>query len=205
MEEKKIMKQKLYSAILGSMRRWRIPSNYEGTDLIRGAVYGMIDHPSYTIKEAIEKAYKASKNPLACSSYDEAIESMFYCASDCFKENEEKEGAVHNLLKKLTKESKYYFYLTLVADMLMEDGVQKDTIEHEILKTLAFELMQKPEVTIQEIYLEVYQAVLYAYPDSFEVAFGELNEYTEKATKGMTAFNYAKNIVGRINMSLSNL
>jgi hypothetical protein len=36
------------------------------------------------------------------------------------------------------------------------------------------------------------------------VAFGELNEYTEKATKGLTAHDYAKNLVGRINMSLSN-
>ena len=49
-------RQRLHSAIAGAMRRKRIPRSFRGYDILRGVVFGLIDHPEYGFYDSMAKA-----------------------------------------------------------------------------------------------------------------------------------------------------
>ena len=67
-------RERLHSAIVLAMRRRRIPKDFIGYDIIRGTVFGMIDHPEYSLKNAIEKAVDVCRLPGSPETVEDGIE-----------------------------------------------------------------------------------------------------------------------------------
>ena len=72
-------RERLHSAIVLATRRRRIPKELIGYDIIRGTVFGMIDHPEYSFEDAVEKAVNICKLPGSPETLEDGIEEAFEC------------------------------------------------------------------------------------------------------------------------------
>ena len=81
-------RQRLHSAIAGAMRRKRIPRTFRGYDILRGVVFGMIDHPEYNFNEAMARAVEVCSLPGSPETVEEGILESFDCVEPIMREKD---------------------------------------------------------------------------------------------------------------------
>ena len=79
-------RQRLHSSIAGALRRKGIPNDLRGYDLVRGVVFGMMDHPEYSMEVALERAMERTSMPGAPRDIQEAYECLWECVESALRE-----------------------------------------------------------------------------------------------------------------------
>lgn len=89
-------RQRLHSSIAGALRRKGIPNDLRGYDLVRGVVFGMMDHPEYSMEAALERAMERTSVPGAPRDMQEAYECLWECVEPALREADFHEDRDHS-------------------------------------------------------------------------------------------------------------
>lgn len=154
-------RERLHSAIVLAMRRRKIPKNMIGYDLIRGIVFGMIDHPEYSFDDAVTKAVDVCKLPGSPETVEDGIEQAYECAEVVIRERDlyvpgtnvmvsEKELVEKMVNAMIYDIYKDYCYNQTVA--YIRKLALKDEIRTEIIKNMLFKKLVADDSTQQCIY-----------------------------------------------------
>lgn len=207
----KFERERIHSSIAGAIRRKRIPMSMRGGDLIRGAVFGIIDHPEYSVEKAIARAVEMCKLPGSPDSVDEGYEEILECIDIVLREvdfydipegfdidsqdyrscrrRDEKEIVEYVILGLVYDVRKDYCYSKVVR-FLDEKRCKVTKIETEILKNMLFKKLIADNSTEECIYE-------YAYRKTFmqEGKWQQIKEEVDSQLKsiipqGMTPYEY---------------
>lgn len=147
-------RERLHSAIVLAMRRRRIPKDMLGSDIIRGSVFGMIDHPEYSFKDAIEKAVDVCRLPGSPETVDEGVEEAFECidvilreedffnseTNESYTDEQMVERVVRAMVYDIYKDFCYTQTVAFIKKMKFKDDFRTELIKNMLFKKLvAFE------------------------------------------------------------------
>lgn len=167
-------RQRLHSSIAGALRRKGIPDYLRGYDLVRGVVFGMMDHPEYTMEAALERAMERSSMPGAPRDMQEAYECLWECIEPALREvdfHEDRDFAKRRLsesevatafIERILREvRKDYCYSSTIQ--FMREKNFKNYFAYDILKNMIFKKLMDDDASDAELYS-------YAYRNTFAVA-----------------------------------
>lgn len=167
-------RQRLHSSIAGALRRKGIPNTLRGYDLVRGVVFGMMDHPEYTMEVALERAMEMTSVPGAPRDMNEANECLWECIEPALREvdfHEERDFSK----RKMTEREAMITFIERIIHEVQKDYCYTSTIQfmqeknfenyfaYDILKNMIFKKLMDDDVSDAELYS-------YAYRNTFAVA-----------------------------------
>lgn len=143
-------RERLHSAIVLAMRRRRIPKELIGYDIIRGTVFGMIDHPEYSFKDAIAKAVDVCRLPGSPETVEDGIEEAFECVDVVLREKDfydpetnEKytneqivEKVVQSMVYDIYKDFCYTQTMAYINKLKLKDDFRTEIIKNMLFKKL---------------------------------------------------------------------
>lgn len=203
---------RLHSAIVGAMRRKRIPRNLRGYDILRGIVYGMIDHPEYDFQRAVERAVEVCSLPGCPESIEEGILEAFDCVEPVMREvdfvNPEtqepysEEEVVKKVADGLMCDVRKGYCYGLTVEFLEKKGFKIGMLSVELLKDMIFKKLVADDST-QECMLDyAYRKCVLPNPNdqirADEVAKYVVNNMQEIVPEGMTPYTFACKCVDEI-------
>jgi len=166
-------RQRLHSSIAAALRRKCVPSYLRGYDLLRGMVFGMMDHPEYTQKDALEKAMEMTTIPGAPRDMNEAYECLWECIEpalreadfhvdrDPSKEKISNPEVVLDFIERILREvRKDYCYSSTIQ--FMREKNFNNYFAYDILKNMIFKKLMDDDASDAELYS-------YAYRNTFAV------------------------------------
>lgn len=154
-------RERLHSAIVLAMRRRRIPKDFIGYDIIRGTVFGMIDHPEYSFKDAIEKAVDVCRLPGSPETVEDGIEEAFECVDVVLREKDfydpetNERYSDEQLVEKVVQAMVYDIYKDFCYTQTMayiKKLKLKDDFRTEIIKNMLFKKLVADDSTQVCIY-----------------------------------------------------
>lgn len=167
-------RQRLHSSIAGALRRKGIPNSLRGYDLVRGVVFGMMDHPEYTLEVALERAMEMTSVPGAPRDLTEAYECLWECIEPSLREvdfhidRDFSKGKMSNpevvivTIDRIIREvQKDYCYSSTIN--FMREKNFENYFAYDILKNMIFKKLMDDDVSDAELYS-------YAYRNTFAVA-----------------------------------
>lgn len=174
-------RQRLHSSITGALRRKGIPDNLRGYDLVRGVVFGMMDHPEYTMKDALEKAVERTSVPGAPRDLTEAYECLWECIEPSLREVDfhidrdfskgkmsEPEVVIVTIDRIIREVQKDYCYSSTIN--FMREKNFENYFAYDILKNMIFKKLMDDDASDAELYS-------YAYRNTFAIA--EINNMSD--------------------------
>lgn len=154
-------RERLHSAIVLAMRRRRIPKEFVGYDIIRGTVFGMIDHPEYSFKDAIEKAVDVCRLPGSPETVEDGLEEAFECVDVVLREKDfynpetNERYSDEQLVEKVVQAMVYDIYKDFCYTQTMayiKKLKLKDDFRTEIIKNMLFKKLVADDSTQVCIY-----------------------------------------------------
>ena len=154
-------RERLHSAIVLSMRRRRIPKEFVGYDIIRGTVFGMIDHPEYSFEEAIAKAVDVCRLPGSPETVEDGIEEAFECVDVVLREKDfynpetNERYSDEQLVEKVVQAMVYDIYKDFCYTQTMayiKKLKLKEELRTEVIKNMLFKKLVADDSTQQCIY-----------------------------------------------------
>lgn len=156
-------RERLHSSIDGAMRRKRIPRTFRGYDLIRGAVFGIVDHPEYTMEVALERAMEVCRLPGSPVELEEAYIDAFDCIEPILREcdfyedgdSKKKKLSERELVRKVIEGLVYdiqkeYCYTSTIEYMRCKKF--KNYFAYDILKNMIFKKLIADDSTEECMY-----------------------------------------------------
>ena len=143
-------RERLHSAIVLAMRRRRIPKEFVGYDIIRGTVFGMIDHPEYSFEEAIAKAVDVCRLPGSPETVEDGIEEAFECVdvvlrekdfydpetNERYSEEQIVEKVVQVMVYDIYKDFCYTQTMAYIKKLKLKDDFRTEIIKNMLFKKL---------------------------------------------------------------------
>lgn len=154
-------RERLHSAIVLAMRRRRIPKEFVGYDIIRGTVFGMIDHPEYSFEEAIAKAVDVCRLPGSPETVEDGIEEAFECVDVVLREKDfydpetNERYSDEQLVEKVVQAMVYDIYKDFCYTQTMayiKKLKLKEELRTEVIKNMLFKKLVADDSTQQCIY-----------------------------------------------------
>lgn len=146
-----------------------------GTDILRGVVFGRIDHPDYTIQMAIMRAVEVCSIPGKPESLDSAYLELMECLDVVTREE------VFPIIEALeTDVLKDYCYSASIS-YLESKGLEFGEMATEILKDMIFKKLLADESTKKCMYEYAYKKLFFS---NCKVSEEEINAKIEKITSG---------------------
>lgn len=152
---------RLHSAIAGAIRRKQIPNNMLGYDIIRGTVYGMLDHPEYLLDRALGRAVECSKIPGSVETFADGFSLAFECIDTVLRDEDfyDKEDGrslteaeiVRRVISGIVEDIHKEYAYSVTVNFLKEAHVG-ESIQSEILKNMIFKKLVADESTKKCIY-----------------------------------------------------
>ncbi len=187
---------RIHSSIMSAMRRKRIPMTMRGGDLIRGAVFGLIDHPEYSMEVAVERAVRMSNMPSCPDTVEDAYEEMFDCIETVMREDDfyDEEGKrmnhveiVNHAVKGLAFDIKKDYCYSLTVQYIQEAELRWNRISTEIVKNMVFKKLIADESTKECMYEYAYRK---AFADDSHKSFEEVEAIIEECTQDLVSEKY---------------
>lgn len=189
-------RERLHSVIVGALRRKRIPNCLRGYDLVRGTVFGLIDHPEYSLEKAIEKAVEVCSVPGAPSDVEAAYIDMFDCIEPALRECDfyedfdplnqrlsEREVLKRTINGLVYDVKKDFCYSSTIA--FMREKNFKDYFAYDILKNMIFKKLVAEDSTKECMYK-------YAYRKTFvtpgNLSYADIVETVDKEVAGILPY-----------------
>lgn len=154
-------RERLHSAIVLAMRRRRIPKEFVGYDIIRGTVFGMIDHPEYSFEEAIAKAVDVCRLPGSPETVEDGLEEAFECVDVVLREKDfydpetNERYSDEQIVEKVVQAMVYDIYKDFCYTQTMayiKKLKLKDDFRTEIIKNMLFKKLVADDSTQVCIY-----------------------------------------------------
>jgi len=187
---------RIHSSIMSAMRRKRIPMTMRGGDLVRGTVFGLIDHPDYSMEVAVERAVEMSNMPSCPETVEDAYAEMFDCIETVMREDDfyDEDGKrmnhveiVNRAVKGLAFDIKKDYCYSLTVQYLQEAKLRWDRISTEIVKNMIFKKLVADESTKECMYEYAYRK---AFVDDSKKSFEEVEELIDESTQDVISDKY---------------
>lgn len=187
---------RIHSSIMGAMRRKSIPMTMRGGDLIRGAVFGLIDHPDYTVEVAIKRAVEMSNMPSCPETLEGAYEEMFECIDSVMREKDfydesgkrmKKTEIVNRVIAGLAYDIKKDYCYSLVVSYLEKEKYCWSLISTELIKNMMFKKLIADDSTKECMYEYAYRK---AFVDDSEKNFDKIAAVVEEYTQDVVPETY---------------
>lgn len=144
-------KRRLHSSIDLHLRRTKIPTTMIGSDILRGVIFGMLRHPEFTVKDAVERAVDAASFLGNCMSIEDGYDCIFEVLEAVmdidYSKSEDK--VIEEVVEGFTLEIRKEFCYEMVVRTLEKNlkGYRKYSIGGDFLKCMAFKKVYAPEST----------------------------------------------------------
>lgn len=169
-------RQRLHSAIAGAMRRKRIPRSFRGYDILRGVVFGMIDHPEYNFNEAMARAVEVCSLPGSPETVEEGILESFDCIEPIMREKDfinpengermPEEEIVKKVVSGLVYDIQKEWCYSKTIEFLATKGY-RDSLATELLKDMIFKKLVADDSTEECMYEYAYRKAIVAEEKNF--------------------------------------
>lgn len=204
-------RERLHSSIAGALRRRRIPRDLRGYDLIRGVIFGLVDHPEYTLEVALQKAVDVSKIPGSPTDIEEAYAQIFDCIEPAmrvkdfypegnetkprFSEREIIEMVINSVVYDIKKD---YCYSSTIN--FMREKKFKNYLAYEILKNMIFKKLVAADSTEECMYEYAFRKTFVSSDNKpAEAIKAEVDQEVESILPaGETIYTYALKCVEEI-------
>lgn len=192
------------------MRRRRIPKNMIGYDLIRGIVFGMIDHPEYSFKDAIEKAVDVCRLPGSPETLEDGIEEAFECVDVVLREkdfyipNTNERYSDEQMVKKVVEAMVYDIYKDFCYTQTMvyiKKLKLKDDFRTEIIKNMLFKKLVADDSTKECIYEYAFKKSFMwssSEPITAEEIYQKVDAVLGEIPGGLTAYEYIMQMADQV-------
>lgn len=202
-------REALHSTIALVTRRRRVPRTFIGYDIIRGTLFGLIDHPEYSFETAVEKAVSVCKMPGSPQTLEEGIEEAFECIdselreADLYDENNRRmtdrevlEKVINILLNDIYKDFCYSVTITYIRNLGLPDDLRTD-----ILKNMLFKKIVADNSTEECIYDYAFRKS-YVWTESREISTEEIHQMVDEALgeipDNLSAYEYVMKMADQI-------
>ena len=167
-------RQRLHSSIAGALRRKGIPNDLRGYDLVRGVVFGMMDHPEYSMEVALERAMERTSMPGAPRDIQEAYECLWECVESALREvdfHEDRDYSKRRMsnletanafIQRILREARKDYCYSSTIQFMREKNFE-NYFAYDILKNMIFKKLMDDDASDAELYN-------YAYRNTFAVA-----------------------------------
>lgn len=203
-------RERLHSAIVLAMRRRRIPKDLIGYDIIRGTVFGMIDHPEYSFEDAVEKAVDICKLPGSPETLEDGIEEAFECVDVILREKDfyipgtNERYTDEELVKKLIETIVYDIYkdfcYTCTVGYIRKTGL-RDELRTEIIKNMLFKKLVADDSTKECIYEYAFKKSFVwpaSEPITDEQIYQKVDAVLGKIPGDFTAYEYVMKMADQV-------
>lgn len=203
-------RERLHSAIVLATRRRRIPKELIGYDIIRGTVFGMIDHPEYSFEDAVEKAVNICKLPGSPETLEDGIEEAFECVDVVLREkdfyipNTNERYSDEQMVKKVVEAMVYDIYkdfcYTKTMEYIRKIGL-KDNLRTEILKNMLFKKLVADDSTKECIYEYAFKKSFMwssSEPITAEEIYQKVDAVLGEIPGGLTAYEYIMQMADQV-------
>ncbi|MGN1330346.1 MAG: hypothetical protein ACI4VN_03280 [Clostridia bacterium] len=204
-------RERLHSSIAGALRRRRIPRDLRGYDLIRGVIFGLVDHPEYTLEVALQRAVDVSKIPGSPTDLEEAYLQVFDCIEPVMRVCDfHQEGDVtkpvlseKEIIQKFMDSVVYdvkkdYCYSSTIN--FMREKKFKDYFAYEILKNMIFKKLIADDSTEECMYEYAFRKTFVnpGHKTADEIRMEVDSEVKAILPKGETLYTYVLKCVNEI-------
>ncbi len=203
-------RERLHSAIVLAMRRRRIPKEIIGYDIIRGTVFGMIDHPEYSFEDAVEKAVNICKLPGSPETLEDGIEEAFECVDVVLREKDfydpetNERYSDEQLVEKVVQAMVYDIYKDFCYTQTMayiKKLKLKDDFRTEIIKNMLFKKLVADDSTQVCTYEYAFRKS-FVWPDSEPITDSEIKQKVDavlgEIPAGFTPYEYVLKMADQI-------
>lgn len=203
-------RERLHSAIVLAMRRRRIPKELIGYDIIRGTVFGMIDHPEYSFEDAVEKAVNICKLPGSPETLEDGIEEAFECVDVVFREkdfyipNTNERYSDEQMVKKVVEAMVYDIYKDFCYTQTMayiKKLKLKDDFRTELIKNMLFKKLVADDSTKECIYEYAFKKSFMwssSEPITAEEIYQKVDAVLGEIPGGLTAYEYIMQMADQV-------
>lgn len=156
----------LHASIALAMRRKKIPQDLRGSDLIRGTVFGLIDHPDYSVEAAVAKAVEMCNLPGRKSTVEEGYLEIMECLETVLREQDfyddgarfmEDKEIVEKVCLGLVYDIRKECCYAKTMDFLKDNNFKLSALSTEVLKNLVFKKLIAEESTKECMYEYAYR------------------------------------------------
>ncbi len=165
-------RQRLHSSIACSMRRRKIPMHLRGTDILRGVVFGRIDHPEYTIEQAVERALEFCSIPGRPESLEDGFLDLMECLDVMTKQE------LMHIIETLENDVRRDYCYSAAVGYLKNKGLNLGELHTELLKDMIFKKLMAEESTKKCMYEYAYKKEFSDRKVSEEEICAEINKRT---------------------------
>ena len=203
-------RERLHSAIMLAMRRRRIPKEFVGYDIIRGTVFGMIDHPEYSFEEAIAKAVDVCRLPGSPETVEDGIEEAFECVDVVLREKDfynpetNERYSDEQLVEKVVQAMVYDIYKDFCYTQTMayiKKLKLKEELRTEVIKNMLFKKLVADDSTQQCIYEYAFKKSFVwsaSEPITDEEIMQKVDAVLGKIPGGFTTYEYVMKMADEI-------
>lgn len=203
-------RERLHSSIALAMRRRRIPKEFVGYDIIRGTVFGLIDHPEYSFDEAIAKAVDVCRLPGSPETIDEGVEEAFECIDvilreeDFFNPETKERYSDEQMVERVVRAMVYdiykdFCYTQTVA--FIKKLKLKDDFRTELIKNMLFKKIVADDSTQVCIYEYAFRKS-FVWPKSEPITDLEIKQKVDSVIgdirEGLTTYEYIVEMADQI-------
>lgn len=207
-----VKKSMLHSKIVLVMRRKGLSMELMGGDLIRGVVFGMIDHPEYELDTAVKRAVEMCNLPGYIDSIETAYSLIYECidagnlrVEDEYQvdgsrrtEREITHMVVNGLVKDVRKSEMYAQTVKYLTEHEKLDIMQFST---ELIKNMVYKIIMSDRMATEECTLTY--AYKKAYMDEEQHDYNEMSKKVIRATMEIvpgsrTPYEYAMELADNI-------
>ena len=211
----------LTSLIASELRRRRIPMDLLGGDIIRGAVFDMMDHPEHSIADSVGRAVDYSKFPGTLSrDYEdeetkkekdiakgynliyEAVEASILKDIPWTESLEKKKEIVDVVLRSMASDCRRSYCYATMVHYFKTHPLKLDTLlGEELIKDMVFKKLVADESTKQCMYEYAFRKEFntdnqHSYQEKKSKIFSTMRNYCKKVRK--TPYQIACEIVDEI-------
>lgn len=189
-------RERLHSSITCSMRKRNIPMYVRGVDILRGVIFGRIDHPEYSIDDAIAKAVEMCSIPGRPETVEEGYQALMELL-DVHK------NELDEIIGKFEEDIFKDYYYSSVVKFLKMKGMKIGDLATEYLKNMIYKKLVADESTEDCMYRYAYQRSLFSDEIlSLEETKRRIDSATKEICENNTAYEYAIKTAKEIKSSL---